>query len=189
MAQDIRKLFKESQKVSNKKMPEGHEARFFTKLEKEFPEQKKYTNFNFLNIAASVVLLIGLGYFGLKAFDNSAKIETDSNPIVNTKSIGEVSPQLKKVEDYYLANINLELSKMVVTKESKELFDGYILRLDELNNEYNVLADELINSGPSERTVNALIDNLKLRLNLLYRLKEKLSELNKTETGYEQVQS
>lgn len=189
MAQDIRKLFKEEPKVSNQKMPKGHEARFLEKLEKELPAQKQYNSFNFLNIAASVVLLIGLGYFGFKAFDGSTEIETNPEPMVSVKTIGEVSPQLKKVEDYYLANINLELSKMKVTPESKELFDGYILRLDELNNEYNVLADELINSGPSERTVNALIDNLKLRLNLLYRLKEKLSELNKNETSYEQVQS
>lgn len=37
MAQDIRKLFKEEPKVSNQKMPKGHEARFLEKLEKELP--------------------------------------------------------------------------------------------------------------------------------------------------------
>lgn len=88
-----------------------------------------------------------------------------------------------------MANINLELSKMKVTPESKELFDGYLLRLEELNKEYAVLAEELTESGPSELTVNALINNLKLRLNLLYRLKEKLNELNASEDNYKESQS
>mgnify|MGYP000968125522 CR=1 FL=1 len=63
-------------------------------------------------------------------------------------------------------------------KENKELFDSYIVRLEELNNEYKRLSIELTESGPNELTVSALIDNLKLRLNLLYRLKEQLNELN-----------
>ena len=79
---------------------------------------------------------------------------------------------LKKVEDYYLASINLELSKMEYTPETKDVFDGYLLQLDELDKEYQRLsATELTESGPSELTVNALIDNLKFRLNLLYRLR------------------
>merc|ERR1711974_453883 len=94
------------------------------------------------------------------------------------KSLGDVSPDLKKVEDYYLANINLELSKIKQTPENKELFDGYVIRLAELNQEYKRLSVELTENGPNELTVSALIDNLKLRLNLLYRLKEQLHDLN-----------
>ena len=47
------------------------------------------------------------------------------------------------------------------------MFDGYLSQLEELNKEYNVLSNELTTSGPTERTINALIDNLKFRLNLL----------------------
>ena len=82
-----------------------------------------------------------------------------------------------------------ELSKIEVTPETQELFNGYLERLEELNNEYAKLADELTESGPTERTVNALIDNLKLRLNLLYRLKEKLNELNNDTNKLEQIQA
>ena len=99
-----------------------------------------------------------------------------------------MSPQLKKVEDYYLANINLELSKMEVTPENKELFDGYLSRLQELNDEYDVLTKELEESGPTEHIINASIDNLKLRLNLMYRLKEKLNEINNENNSLEQNQ-
>jgi len=191
MAQDIRELFEKEQQLSKEKMPKGHQARFLQKLEEELPEHgKQTTRFSFFSIAASVVLLISVGFFGAKYFGGDVVDPKEGEEIVETKpSIGEISPQLKKVEDYYLANINLELSKLEYTPESKELFDGYVSRMDELSKEYERLADELIASGPNERTVTALIDNLKLRLNLLYRLKEKLSELNSAKATYKEGQS
>ena len=193
MAQDIRKLFDSEHQskdlqVIKESMAKGHESRFLKKLDVELPLRSKKSPFTFLNIAASVVLLLGFS-FGAYQFLGSEQVAEIPVETVATKSLGDISPQLKKVEDYYLANINLELSKMKVTPESKELFDGYLERLEELNIEYAALADELTQSGPSELTVNALINNLKLRLNLLYRLKEKLSELNAAEDTYKELQS
>jgi hypothetical protein len=54
-----------------------------------------------------------------------------------------------------------------------------------LNKEYDRLNLELTQNGPNELTVSALIDNLKLRLNLLYRLKEQLKDLNDSELNQE----
>lgn len=188
MAQDIRKLFKEEPKVSSHKMPKGHEARFLDKLDEALPKQTSRPMFSFLNIAASVVILIGMSFGAYKYFDKPV-VETPTEVVKTSPSpLGEISPELKKVEEYYLANINLELSKMNVTSGNKEMFDGYLEQLEELNKEYTVLSDELSASGPTERTVNALIDNLKLRLNLLYRLKEKLSELNNETNKLEETQ-
>lgn len=178
MAQDLKELFKNEQNLSKQKMSKGHEARFLTKLDEALPEQQSKKRYSFLNIAASTIVLLGLCFaayfFGKHDGDKSIKKVVE----VNTNSIESISPQLKKVEDYYLANINLELSKIKYTPETKELFDGYVKRLGDLSKEYELLSDELINGGPNEKTVTALIDNLKLRLNLLYRLKEKLNELN-----------
>jgi hypothetical protein len=188
MAQDIRKLFENEQKVFKDSMPNGHEARFLAKLDNQLPEQPTRRLFTFLNIAASVVILIGMS-FGVYKFIDTPVVEDTPQQVASTGSLGEISPQLKKVEDYYLASINLELSKMEVTPETKELFDGYLERLQELNKEYAVLADELAKSGPTEHTINASIDNLKLRLNLMYRLKEKLNELNKETNSLEEVQA
>ena len=50
-------------------------------------------------------------------------------------------------------------------------------RLSTLDKEYKRLNAELVNVGPNDLTVNALIDNLKLRLELLLKLKNKLREL------------
>ena len=192
MAQDIRDLLKQDKKVENSEMPIGHEARFLNRLDMAIPQKYSQSRFTFLNIAASIVLLVGLTFGGYKLIDSTSVdtiIPEKSTETVVAKTLKDVSPQLKKVEDYYLASINFELSKMKITPESKELFDGYLMRLEELNNEYNNLTNELIDLGPNEQTVNALIDNLKFRLNLLYRLKDKLNEFNNSQNGYEELQS
>ncbi len=180
MARDIRSLFEEDCSTHDA-MPQGHQERFLKKLEEALPSEPKST-LRWIPIAASIVLLIGLSIFGYHYFNMPVKVDpiktvTKTAP-QTLKTLGDISPGLKKVEDYYLASINLELSKMEYTSETKELFDGYLLQLDELDKEYKRLSVELTESGPSELTVNALIDNLKFRLNLLYRLKGQLKELN-----------
>lgn len=185
MAQDIRKLLKEAQNASHETMPQNHQSRFLDKLDQALPVKHK-PHINGLRIAASIVLLIGLGYGGYKYYAPSSVVAPKTNvattQTVATKTLGDVSPTLKKVEDYYLASINLELSKMKYTPETKDLFDGYLQQLDELNKEYRRLSVELTENGPTELTVNALIDNLKFRLNLLYRLREQLNEFSASNT-------
>lgn len=188
MAQDIRELFKEDAQT-HEKMPINHQDRFLKKLDDAFPIESK-SKFNRLKIAASIVVFLGLGFGAYNFLKQEAPIP--NNTIVNTntvetKTLGDVSPGLKKVEDYYLASINLELAKIEYTPETKDLFDGYVVQLEELDKEYKRLSVELTQSGPSELTVNALIDNLKFRLNLLYRLRAQLKELNTSETGVDEV--
>ncbi len=182
MARDIRELLKSEQKImTQEKMPANHQDRFLEKLEQELPVKRK-SNFNWLRIAASLVLMLGLCYGGYKYFEPAALVKP-ANTVATTKpeatkTLGDVSPGLKKVEDYYLASINLELSKITYTPETKDLFDGYVDQLSVLNKEYQKLSVELTENGPSELTINALIDNLKFRLNLLYRLREQLKEFS-----------
>lgn len=189
MARDIRELFK-GDEVEHVKMPENHKKRFLEKLDHALPEKRKVSRFYWLQIAASAVIFLGLGIGGYNYFlpkERPAELpkETPAEVIatqdLETKTLGDISPGLKKVEDYYLASINLELSKIKYTPDTKDVFDGYLLQLDELDKEYKRLSLELTESGPSELTVNALIDNLKLRLNLLYRLRAQLKELNTSE--------
>lgn len=185
MAQDLRKLFNEEPKDQHIKMSDGHEARFLQKLVKELPNQNKTSRFSFLNIAASVVVLLGLSYGAVRFFQSP--IEPIEVAETNLKTLGDVSPDFKKVEDYYLASINLELSKVQLTPENKELFDGYVQRLRELNEEYDKLTIELNDNGPNEETLSALIDNLKFRLNLVMRLKDKLQEFNNDSFAQESI--
>jgi len=194
MAQDLRELFREEKEFKKASMPIGHEARFLKKLEENSDSEVKSNLYSgWWRIAASIVVLIGLGFATLKYFEEPVVDTTeianqeDESKNEQLKSLGDISPSLKKIEDYYLANINLELSNVSLDENNKELFDSYVERLTELNQEYKKLSIELTDNGPNELTVSALIDNLKLRLNLLYRLKEKLKELNQEEDSLIEV--
>lgn len=101
MAQDIRKLFeserqKNDLKVSKDLMSQGHESRFLEKLDEALPISSKPNRFTFLNIAASIVLLIGLS-FGAYQIMDTGTVEDETQPVaVTTKSLGDISPQLKR---------------------------------------------------------------------------------------------
>ena len=185
MQRDIRKLFEEDSKLSKGKMPEGHEARFLQKLDEALPETKSNTFF-FMKIAAGLVILFGLGF---AIYTQIGPVNTDPKVVVSTtnqsqiKSLGDVSPDLKKLETVYLANINMALAKLDYEPENMELIDGYLKRLAELNKEYDRLNKELSETGPNYETIDALINNLKLRLNLLQRLKDQLNELNNNQNN------
>lgn len=177
MARDLRQMLKEDAKLQKGGMPQGHEERFLNKLEASLPLESKRRN-SWWAIAATIVIFIGLGAWVFRYQSSSNVVESTNGTIATqTKTLGDVSPELKMVEDYYLASINLELSKVKFSPENKELLDGYLERLEELNNEYKKLSEELTKNGPNELTVNALIDNLKFRLNLLYRLRDQLQNL------------
>lgn len=180
MAQDLRELFR-NEPEEKKALREGHEARFMERLEKEMPSSKKSRIF-YLRIAASIAILLSIGIFTYKNQTREVpeeKIVLEENETQQKTGIsfGDLSPDLKKVENYYVSNINLELSRLEVSGENKALVDDFMVRLSDLNQEYNNLNKELNEIGPNDQTIAALIKNLQLRLQLLHKLKQKLNEL------------
>ena len=186
MAQDIRDMLKDFE-PKEPKLSKGHETRFEDKLEEAFSEeQPKNSTFFWLKIAATIVVFLTVGYFGYQYFQKDTQIgnEIVTNTIEDeapTITIGDLSPDLKKVEDFYVTGINQQLASLSRTPENEELINGYLTRLEELDNAYKLLNNELNEVGPSEATITALIDNLQLRLELLFKLKNKLKELKSLE--------
>ena len=112
----------------------------------------------------------------------------DSQSDTNRQQItlGDLSPDLKKVEDYYMTNINLELAQLDLSGEKKSVADGFITQLGELDSEYRRLNAELNQVGPNDQTISALINNLQLRLQLLHKLKETLDQFKSSENEQDQ---
>lgn len=192
MSQDLRELFK-SERSREYPMPEGHEARFEARLEQAF-RQKTSRPFFWLGIAASVVALLGMAFWFFQKdpvlpVGEDALVEEQSDTISSpaTLSLGDLSPDLRKLEEYYTASINLELASLNISDENREMADNFISRLSELNSEYEQLNEELNEIGPNEQTITAMIKNLQYRLQLLLKLKEKLNELKSSKN--ETVQS
>ncbi|MFS4449526.1 hypothetical protein [Maribacter sp. 2307UL18-2] len=181
MARDLRKLFAAQREKEKPLMKQGHEERFLARLEEQLPQEKK-PSFSILKIAATFLLLCGLGvlvYLNLDYTADEPQLVKEDTKEEEQKgiSLGDLSPDLKKLETYYVANINLELSKLEISNENKALIDSFMKQLDMLNSEYINLNDELNEIGPNDQTISALIQNLQLRLQLLQKLKKKLNEL------------
>lgn len=187
MTKDIKELLNNDSEEQIQRLPKGHRERFADLLEKELPKKKEKKSFMLWKVAAAIVVIFGVG---MGVFMNNKDVSEDTVVDVQQKkensedskiTLGDISPDLKKVEQYYVANINLELADIDLTAANKKLLDGYMNRLSELNDAYNELTVELNKVGPNSQTIDALINNLQLRLQLLYRLKEKIKELKETE--------
>lgn len=179
MPKDIRKIVK-NYTDENVELSANHQSKFQAKLNAELHPKKR--NYKWLYAVASIILLVGLG---IKFYPTTKPITSEPMPTQQI-SLGNISPELKTVETYYTNSINVALSEIELTKENKELFDGYIAKIGELTNEYKSLTDEL-NKGVNDNVVNAMISNLQLRLQLLQRLQQQLNELKKTTQNEQQI--
>ncbi|SDS22246.1 hypothetical protein SAMN04487764_1729 [Gillisia sp. Hel1_33_143] len=197
MAQDIREMFKNGS-LAKERLEKGHHKRFERKLDKEFGKEKEHNSFLFFKVAAIFIIAIGVAFF----YFNSKNTPTE-NKMVNTPDVektnsvqkkdniqlSEISPEFEKIENYYLAGINLELAKLEINADNKLLIDSFMVELSELDKEYQRLNQDLNETGINEQTVQAMINNLQLRLELLFKLKNKLSDLKKSKSiTYENAQ-
>lgn len=200
MPQDIRDLLKDS--GDGHTLPEGHQSRFQDKLAKALPEEEPQKNSNkkssngfafFLKIAAVLIVAGGIVWFAFAKTDSNIEPQiVDTETIEETEEerpvqLSDLSPQFKKVEDYYLASINVEIARLEITDENKELIDSFLKQLEDLDKEYERLNKEITESGISEEMINAMVENLKLRLELLSKLKKKLNELKASENDAQTI--
>lgn len=190
MAQDIRNMFKDDESWTSENLNKDHLKRFEAKLDQALPKQKSNNKFKFLKIAAIFIVVLGIGAF----FINKDQFIKSDSPIVITPEgvdekeelpvkefqLSEVSPEFKKIENYYLAGINMQLAKLEVNPSNKALIDSFMSKMEELNKEYKHLNSEFNKSGPNEQTIEAMVENLQLRLDLLYKLKNKLNEIKQS---------
>lgn len=195
MGQDIREMFRNEEHISKEKLNNGHQNRFEARLDEAFPVQKKKGN-NFIVLQIAAVLVVALGIGGFFFFNNDPVISETNNQVVDTDTtedaqepseaktseyrLSEVSPQFKKIEDYYMASLNIQLAKLELTPENKELVDAFMNKLETLDEEYQALNAEIQETGINEETVEAMISNLQLRLDLLKKLKVKLNEIKQS---------
>jgi hypothetical protein len=183
MQQDIRKILKDY-KDKNVDLSENHASKFESLLLSEMHQEKpKKKNFKWLSIAASVVLIVSLA---IQFYPKQTIILQEDAP--KEISLGSISPEFETIEKYYKNSINLEISQLEITDENKEMLDGYLLKIGELTKEYKSLTKELNTNGVNDATIEALISNLQLRLQLLQRLKKQLKQFKNLNTEQNETQ-
>ena len=174
MLNDIKEIMK-SYKNQETSLSANHRNKFHDRLLKEVHKQPKKNKYRWLQVAASVVFIVS-AYIG---FLNPEMLQ--ETPIKRTKEIrlGSLSPEFKSIENYYTNSINYEISNLDVNENNKEILESYLAKIVELTTEYASLTSELNTKGVDDRIINALINNLQLRLQLLQRLKKQLNDFKK----------
>ena len=188
MAQDIRDIIKASPS-KEPKLPKGHQARFEARLQANFSPNKTLQDSSskqfWMKIAAVAIAFVAVSVFGYyqlskNSLENSfvesvpgVEFQNDENLV----HLADISPDLKRIEQYYTAGIEGALASLTITPDNKDVIDGYMQQLQMLNLEYESLNFDLTQAGPTEEIITALVDNLKMRLELLMKLKIKLKEL------------
>ena len=189
MQQDIRDKLK-NYKEENVELSKNHSIKFEALLQQKLHQNKPKKNYiKWLSVAASVMLLVSIG---IQFYPNKTpeSIITNNDNDTTTKQItlGNISPELNTIETYYTNSINLEISQLDLSDINKELVDSYLLKIAELTKEYKNLTQELNTKGVNDATIDALIRNLQLRLQLLQRLKKQLNEFKNLNTKQNETQ-
>ncbi len=170
MEKDIKEMLKEENvRVS---LPEGHRKNFKKKLMKELHEEPESV-FYFIKIAAAVLLILSLGFFFMRGPDSR-----ESEKVVKTGfTLGDLSPEMKKIENYYLTAINLELTNLEVDDDNRQLINNYFMKLNQLTQNYKKMNEELDLEEIDEDLINRMVGNLQMRLQILTELKKELKRI------------
>jgi hypothetical protein len=166
---DLRKDF--NYEDEQLQMPEGHLARFETLLNSK---KRKPVVDNWLqSVAAVLILCILASSFW---FQSETEVEKTTSVVDETIDLKDFSPQLGELEAFFKASINYELATLDYG-EYENVAVSYLEELEKIEKDYTLLQQDLKDSGYNETIIEAMVENLQLRLELLQNLKLKLNEL------------
>jgi hypothetical protein len=141
---------------------EGHLERFNRKLEKRFQTNTiKRSIVPYLLKAAVVTLLITLS--SLWTWDHF--IRTGSSRM----TLGQVSPQYKEVENYYVHQVNMMEGEIVNVdlKNNPQQKEMLLKEMKSMDSTYVSLQKELKANPNDERIINAMIEHYQTKLDVM----------------------
>jgi hypothetical protein len=141
---------------------EGHLDRFSWKLEKRLHSQAtKRSIVPYLLKAAVVTILVTLS--SLWTWDHF--IRSDRGRM----TLGQVSPQYKEVENYYVHQVNLMESELINVdlKDNPEQKQVLVSEMKSMDSVYVQLQKELKTNPTDERIINAMIEHYQTKLEVM----------------------
>lgn len=156
----------------------GHEDRFLERLEKgkKKPKGKGLIYWIPMPAAAAIAILMTL-LFTLSPSNDS--------------KVAKLSPKTKETQAYFASIINNELAKVKQenTPETKKLVQDALLRMQELEKDYEKITRELASKGESKQLIHAMITNLQTRISFLEEVLVKIENIKTIKEKYHESQS
>jgi hypothetical protein len=162
---------------------EGHLEKFSRKLDIRFGEKTITRSIvPYLLKAAVVTLLVTLS--SLWTWDHFIR------PDRNRMTLGDVSPQYKEVENYYVHQVNLMESELVNIdlKNNSEQKQMLVSEMKSMDSVYVQLQKELKSNPNDERIINAMIEHYQTKVEVMSYIVSQLKAIrnenhNNTENG------
>ena len=161
--ENIENIIRKNKAVFEDREPmDGHFDRFGWKLEKRLHSQTKRKSIvPYLLRAAVVTLLVTLS--SLWAWDNFIRSEK------GMMALGDVSPQYKEVENYYVHQVSLMEGELLnldfsTNPEQKIMLENEMKSMDSV---YVQLQVELKANPNDERIINAMIEHYQTKVDIL----------------------
>lgn len=155
---------------------DGHHQRFLEKLDssKGVVRLKKRGGswWKPLSIAASIVLLIGLG---IGVYEQQQTVE---------EKVAEISPEASQTHFYFASLIEEQVRELEKqsSPETETIIEDTMTQLNKLELNYKQLEQDLLNGGDSRLILSAMIVNFQTRIDLLEEVMNQIDSIKNLKT-------
>lgn len=141
----------------------GHRERFFKKLEKETKEPE-----NKGKVRKLWAPIMGIAASFLLAFFLLGEVIAPTASAKNT-DLASISPEMKQTQEFYTGLIQKELNALDAEKtpETEIIINDALKQMEKLEENYEALRKDLVDSGKDNRVIYAMIQNFQQRIDLL----------------------
>ncbi|MGD2034768.1 MAG: hypothetical protein PVF73_06920 [Bacteroidales bacterium] len=159
----IEKFIQDKRNTFEEDLPEGHLDRFIKKLESSSDARWRHTLNRALVVAASVVVLITIGFVALLTSDNFS---------AGKYLLANVTPELFEAETYFQTEIN---QRMEILSGQDRLDKTLMDDLNEIDESFRTIKKDLDENPGDERLISAILRTYQVKLDLLNEIMERIN--------------
>ncbi len=162
----LKELF-QGQDLPFEEPKDGHRLRFMQKLnEQEKQPVKRLQFWKPIAIAASFLVIIGLGFPFLNQESNKA-------------DLASISLEFAQTQHFFTSTIKRELATLQREKapETIVLIEDALEQMEMLEKDYETLKKDLVKSGNDDRVIHAMISNFQSRIDVLQNVLEQIEQV------------
>ncbi|MHA3787141.1 hypothetical protein ACX0HA_02945 [Flavobacterium hauense] len=153
----------------------GHQDRFLDRLDKNKGKKPKVKGLIYwiaMPAAAAIAILVTLMF--------------TFSPGSSEKQVAKISPKTEQTQMYFASVINKELEKVRKenTPETKALVEDAMLRMQQLEADYDKITHDLAKKGENKQLLHAMITNLQTRISFLEDVLVKIENIKKIKENY-----
>jgi hypothetical protein len=137
--------------------PDGHQKRFMDRLQKKEQSSTSVVTWKkVISIAAVFAVTVSLGSFIF-------------NSDVKAADLASVSPEMEQTQSFFTTAINNEIQTLrsFTNPETEALINDALKQINILEEKYQKLMVDLVDSGYDQRVIYAMINNFQKRIDLL----------------------